>query len=441
MDMSFPKMRKDLSIPGLLEKARRTFGKITDPLQTNRPRLPLPDCLMAGLALFSLKFPSLLQFDQSLNDEEQIKHNLQALYGLDRVPCDTYLRERLDEVSPEELRKPFKSIFTALQRGKALEGFDYMNGHYLLSIDGTGYFSSYDVHCDNCCVKNHRNGKTSYYHQMLGAVLVNPNKKEVLPFPPEPILKQDGVKKNDCERNAAKRLLKHIRREHPHLKLIVVEDGLASNGPHITLLKELNMRFILGAKPSDHKFLFDWVDKSKTMHHEIKDPDGTIHRFRFINGVPLNDTCFDLEVNFLEYWEISPAGVVKQHFSWVTDLLLTKSTVYSIMKGGRARWKIENETFNTLKNQGYHFEHNFGHGNKNLSTVFAYLMMLAFLIDQVQTLCCQLFNAAMAAAKSKKRFWERVRGIFTNYFVQTWEDLYLFIAGHLKGAILNPDTS
>lgn len=271
--------------------------------------------------------------------------------------------------------------------------------------------------------------------------MVNPDHKEVLPFAPEPILKQDGAKKNDCERNAAKRLLSDLRREHPHLKLLVVEDGLASNGPHIRLLQSLSMRFILGAKPSDHKFLFDWVNNSNASIHEIKEDDGTLHRFRFANKVPLNDACFDLNVNFLEYWEISPNGNQKQHFSWVTDLLLTQNTVFKIMKGGRARWKIENETFNTLKNQGYHFEHNFGHGKKNLSTVFAYLMMLAFLIDQTQALCCQLFNTAMQAAKSKKRFWEKVRGIFTHYFVKNWDDLYNFIAGYIKGAVLNPDTS
>jgi hypothetical protein len=84
--------------------------------------------------------------------------------------------------------------------------------------------------------------------------------------------------------------------------------------------------------------------------------------------VPLNDTHFDLEVNFLEYWEHAPDGSV-QHFSWVTDLPVDDSNRMTLMRGARARWKIENETFNTLKNQGYHFEYNFGHGNQHLSTV------------------------------------------------------------------------
>ena len=100
-----------------------------------------------------------------------------------------------------------------------------------------------------------------------------------------PILKKDGARKNDCERNAAVRLLEDVRREHPHLKLIVVEDGLASNGPHINLLKRLDLRFILGAKPGDHKFLFEWVNSAPSVEHqEFTDENDIRHEFRY--GVP-----------------------------------------------------------------------------------------------------------------------------------------------------------
>ena len=263
-------------------------------------------------------------------------------------------------------------------------------------------------------------------------------RKEVFPFAPEPILKKDGARKNDCERNAATRLLEDVRREHPHLKL--VEDGLASNGPH--LLKGLDLRFILGAKPGDHKFLFEWVNSAPSVEHqEFTDENDIRHEFRYLNGVPLNDTHFDLEVNFLEYWEKRPNGK-KQHFSWVTDLPINEENAMQLMRAGRARWKIENETFNTLKNQGYCFEHNFGHGEKNLSTVFAFLMMLAFLIDQIQQRCCKLFRQAQMEAKRSSYFWEKVRGLFLNYFLKDWETLYRMIAfGHRKAVGIPYDTS
>ena len=171
------------------------------------------------------------------------------------------------------------------------------------------------------------------------------------------------------------------------------------------------MRFILGAKPADHKALFKWVESTERMntgavkHIEHTDAQGVHHRFRYLNAAPLNDTHFDLEVNFLEYWETHPNGKT-QRFSWVTDLPIDDANVMALMRGARARWRIENETFNTLKNQGYSFEHNFGHGERHLSTVFAYLMMLAFLIDQCQQRCCALFESAQAKAERARYFWD-----------------------------------
>jgi len=247
------------------------------------------------------------------------------------------------------------------------------------------------------------------------------------------------LKKNDCERNATERLLRDFRREHPHLSVIVVEDALSSNGPHLKLLLELCMSFISVVKPDGNKFLFDWVEsfdwgKDLSKHDESQgeyffvDDQGKTHKFRFVNQIPLNDTHKDLKVNFLEYWEISKEGKTLYHNTWITDMVITKANTYEIARGGRARWHIENETFNTLKNQGYHFEHNFGHGYKNLSTVFAMLMMLAFLIDQTEQLCCGLFQRAFKKLKSKKsRLWRTIRELFATHIVLSWEVLYLAI--------------
>ena len=420
------KLRKILSLPGLLNTVKSCFKKIAD---KNSPKArgpksntTLQDYLMCGLAIFNLKFPSLLQYDIQRHFF-RIRHNLASLYQVSQPPCDTYLRERLDEVNPTELRPAFNRVLNELQRGKVLEQMEYWDGAYLLSADGTGYYSSNKVHCENCCEKHHRNGKITYYHQLLGAAIVHPDQKAVIPLAPEPIQKQDGSKKNDCERNAAKRLFESIRREHPHLKFIVIEDALSSNGPHLKMLDDLSYDYIIGVKPGDHAFLFDWVKHAKCDTYRQIDQSGTIHEYRYINQVPLNDANFDYKVNFLEYTETSAKGEV-QRFSWVTKFTLTKETVYKVMRGGRARWKIENETFNTLKNQGYQFEHNFGHGNKNLCVVFSMLMMLAFLIDQVQALCCGFFKKMKANLKSNRALWEWIRAYFKCFEWGSWEEMY-----------------
>lgn len=203
---------------------------------------------------------------------------------------------------------------------------------------------------------------------MLGAALVHPDYREVIPICPEPIAREDGDNKNDCERNASTRLLLDVRREPPHLPLILAEDGLASNGPHLNLCQKLKIRLITAVKPDGNKTLFEWLK------YEFKDKEGHTHQMEYYNGIPLNDATPDLKGNFIDYWE-EIDGKKKYHSTWVTDIKITQDNGFAIVRGGRARWKIENETFNTLKHQGYEFEHNYGHRNTHLSTIFAMLMM------------------------------------------------------------------
>ena len=150
------------------------------------------------------------------------------------------MRERLDKIPASVTRQAFSNLFTLLQRSKTLENFQFFNDSYLISLDGTGVFSSQSVHCENCCTKHHRDGRITYHHQILAASIVHPDQKVVYPLAPEPIMKGDGDKKNDCERNASKRWVRDFRREHPHLKTIILADGLASNEPFISLLREHN---------------------------------------------------------------------------------------------------------------------------------------------------------------------------------------------------------
>jgi hypothetical protein len=419
--MMAPKARKLLSADALFGMLRTGFADIAD----HRPGdtdISLTDALMSAFALFSLKSPSLLAFDK-----ERTEGNLHRVYGIERVPCDTAMREMLDPVEPESLRPLFTDIFRALQRGKALEEMVFVEGHYLLALDGTGYFSSQQIHCASCLEMHHRNGTVTYHHQMLSAALVHPDKREVIPLMPEPIIKQDGADKNDCERNAAKRLIAKLRQDHPHLKVIVTEDSLSSNAPHIEVLQDHHLHSILGVKEGDHAYLFEHVAAAeragRVLSYDREDTKtGLRHRFRFVRDVPLNEANGDLRVNFLECWEWNRDQV--QHFSWVTDLRVNKGTVYQLMRGGRARWRIENETFNTLKNQGYHFEHNYGHGYQHLSVMFAVLMMLAFLVDQVQQLCCPLFQAVWAKLGSKRRLWEKMRALFYDYALESMRHLF-----------------
>src|SRR6266487_2531784 len=161
-----PKARKHLSADALFGLVRNGFAHIPDD-RLSETDLTLADALMAAFAMFSLKAPSLLAFDK-----ERVEGNLQTIYGIAHAPCDTYMRELIDPVSPEALRPVFQGVFRQLRRGKALEPMLFLNGAYLLALDGTGYFSSKTIHCTSCLQKVHRNGSITYYHQMLGAAII-----------------------------------------------------------------------------------------------------------------------------------------------------------------------------------------------------------------------------------------------------------------------------
>ena len=422
-------VRKHLNADSLFSIVRKDFQKIPD-RRADNTKISLDDALMSALAMFQLKDPSLLAFDRRRQEEPE---NLHTVFGIKTIPCDSQMRTLLDPLALSSLRSPFCSVFRQVQRGKDFEKMAFYDGHYLLSGDGTGYYSSSKVSSPYCLSKKSKNGEILYYQQMYAASFVCPGCKVVIPTFPEIIIQQDGSTKNDCERNAAKRYYEKFRQEHPHLKVIVIEDGLSSTGPHIRDLKRLNLRFILGAKPGDHESLFTQLKQAAedgtATEIDMRDPDDRekMHFFRFVNQVPLNKSNPDLLINVLEYWQIDKDEKITK-FSWVTDISITEENVFQLMKAGRARWKVENETFNTLKNQGYNLGHNYGLGKKNLSAVFTILMMLAFLIDQVQQLSCWLFQDALQKTQSKRNMWEKIRGFFYNYRVESMETILRSIA-------------
>ena len=434
--------RKHLNADSLFSKVRDGFDNVPDHRQSGKTKISITDALMSGLAVFSLKSPSLLCFEREIRNTPREK-NLQTLFGIGRVPDDTNMRSIIDEIDPKHLTAPFKQVFSSLQKGKVLERFQFLNKYYLIACDGTGYFSSKSVHCAQCCEKHHRDGTTSYHHQFLTAALVHPKIKQAIPINAEPIIKQEGSNKNDCERNAGIRLVENIRREHPHLKIMMIEDALSGNLPRVLLLRKNNMNFILGVKPGSQKDFFERIDEkelARELAQKSIETDGFRHEFSFVNGIILNAKEGKTRVNFLKYIETDASGKTKK-FSWITDVEITEENVYELMRGGRSRWHIENQVFNSLKNAGYQFEHNFGHGKKNLSTNFAYLMLLAFLIDQTQELCCEQFRNAKTFLGPLYNLWEKLRNLFDTFVIEDWKSIWAYLSKERQLIPFPPDSS
>ena len=390
------------------EALSERFSRLTDTRQEGKKEYAIHDVFMSAFAMMFFQDPSLLQFQRRMEDEGHM-NNLKTLFHVISIPKDTWMREVIDEVDPEEIMPLFDDFFRPLQRGKHLEQYQVL-GRYIAAIDGSQYFTSENISCPGCLIKEGKKGSIRYSHQIVQAALMNPHMRQVIPLAPEEVRNTDGKEKQDCEINAGKRLLARIRKSHPKLPFIIVADGLYSKQPTIEEAVALHMDYVLVAKPDDHEVLMEWVNEQRVLKEvarwEVKDKDRT-HIYEWINGMPLNGNKKTVTVNFFEYW-IEDGGKITYHSSWVTNLIIDEGNIEELVRIGRCRWKIENEVFNTLKNQGYHIEHNYGHGSMHLSFNFFLLNLLAFFMHQIFELTHTPYQALRKKYGSKRNLWDHI---------------------------------
>ena len=412
-------------IDELIKLAREGFKSIKDHRGHNSS-YSLEDLLSAGFAIFSLKDPSLLAFREQYSYRSE---NLKRIYGIEQIPEDTALREGLDGIDPACLQAQFKPLVDRLREEGMVEKRQVLGGYTLLAGDGTQHFCSSSRSCKHCLTKQHRNGSPTYHHQLLGAVWVQPGEKTVFPVAVEPIIRQDGTQKNDCELNAAKRLIPQIRQVMPEQPILLTLDALYANAPLIRLLKEQCISFMIGIKDGYVLLQAERLAAKGALKELSWEANGRICAVRFANDLILNGKNQDLMTNHLEYMEVDAQSAEILFFSsWITDLTITEENAREMVTVARTRWKIENETFNTLKNQGYHLEHNYGHGKQYLATNFAILTFLAFLIDQMAQCLDAAFQKAVAVYQTKRAFWEKVRQVFDLLPAVSMNAIYRFIA-------------
>lgn len=423
--------KKDLQnrfkFDSLYLEVQKLFLEIPDPRSYGCDYLFI-DLLRMAFAMFSLKSPSLYSFQRRSKAES---HNMKSIYGLESTCSDNCLRQGLDELVPTILKKGFVLFYQLLKNYGLLSHYQYMRKWKLVSIDGVEHFHSKKVHCSSCLTTKETNGEIHYSHSMLVAAMVHPEQREVFPLDCEPIVRQDGQEKNDCELNAARRLLANLKESYPEEPFLILEDALFANGPHIDQLIQYGFSYIIGVKPIKSKSLFAQFKRRLTdkpaNNISYEDEKGYKYELSWVNNLPLNSTRADIRVNMLLYKQTNPKGK-QTSFSWICNIKLHKRNAKLVMQAGRSRWKIENETFNTLKNQGYEFEHNFGHGYKHLSTVFAYIMLLAFTLDQAQQHGCILFSKLWTGLNTKLKLWQALRAAFVMVEFKNMEQLFKHIA-------------
>lgn len=414
----------------MIKLVRKGFEKLKD---HRRPKgnngYTLADFLSVGFSMFSLKDSSLAMYRTEYPARTE---NLRRVYGIGELPGDTALREGLDGVNPKLLKAEFKAPLEELRKAGVFSQRKVLGKYLVISYDGTGHYCSGKKCCPQCLIKTHKNGKQTYYHQLLGAVNVCPHQKTVFPVAVEPIVQQDGKTKNDCELNAVKRIIPQTRKMLPKDNLIGVFDALYANGPLIKQLQDANMRFIINMKEGYVLIQVAKLRKENGLQTLKWKQDNKICTANWANNLILNGQHQDILVNFFEYSEVdAQTGETLFYSSWITDIPVRLKNIKALVPVGRSRWKIENETFNTLKNQGYHLEHNYGHGKLYLASNFAILTFLAFLIDQIVQHLDKDFQIAWKIRGSKKALWKKVRQVFDLLPVVSMNAIYRFIAGKI----------
>ena len=390
------------------------------------------DYVMAdiGLSAFSIFFmgsPSFLAHQRALA-EGHGRSNCETLFGMSAIPSDNYVRLMLDGAAAAAFDGLF---FKAIEAAGPLTPFQCLNGRVLIALDGTEHFCSRKIKCRQCSTRRRSDGGTEYFHTFLGASLVAPGHKQVLPLPPEFIVPRDGAEKQDCERNAAKRWLARHSAAVGHLRPVYLGDDLFACQPIVAAIQDAGGNFILTCKPASHQTITEYLHGAELQEYRLttcKRGKRTTTVYRWLTAVPLRATEDAIAVNWFSIEIFNDKGKRTYHNSFVTDLAVSADTVAELAACGRARWKIENETFNVLKTGGYNLEHSFGHGKETLANVLVTLNLLAFAFHTAAYLAVLAWRAAIIARGPKYRFFEHLRTITTYVVFQHWGHLLQSIA-------------
>lgn len=432
-------MAKRVEFQELLDCVRRSLERVPEHRKGRNIQFEIVDAGLGAFSVFYMQSPSFLAHQRQM-EEQHGQNNARSLFGVEAIPSDGQMRNLLDPVEPSYLRAPFWEIYEYLQAGKHLDAYESIGGAMLCSLDGTRFFASQKIKCANCTVHVH-DEQEHYSHMVLAAVLVAPGKKHVIALEPEFITPQDGHDKQDCEQQAIKRWVKRNAGQFAPWKLTIMTDDLHSHQPLCELLREHKLHFIMTCKTDSHKALYQEVELLTRVEDAVQTMttrhwNGRYHElweYRWVEQVPIKAGAKALRVNWCEITIVrEDSGKQIYHNAWITSHELTPETVPELAAAGRAHWKVENENFNVLKNRGYNFEHNYGHGKQHLSTVLLSLLLLAFLFHTVLHLSGPKYQAIRQKLGPRRTFFNDLRALTRYLYFPSWEELLIFMCRQLE---------
>jgi hypothetical protein len=421
----------------LLNFLHEAIGEIKEPrARSNATKYKIGDGILSAFSMFFMQCQSFLEHQRQMQSQSG-KDNAQSLFGLDQIPSDPQIRNILDLIIANSLNVVFERVYQFLQLGKHLKSYERLGRNLLICLDGTGYHSSTKISCECCNTRNHKNGEITYSHTAILPVIAAPNCEEVISLPPEFVTPQDGHEKQDCETAAAKRWISNHHKLFKDQPITLLGDDLYSRQPMSQHCLDHGMNFIFTALPSSHISLYEWleyVEKNgeiqslQTKHRQGK--CSQIYCYRFVNQIPLREQEPALLVNWCELTILNSVNdSVIYHNAFVTNHSINSENVAEVVASGRCRWKTENENHNVLKTKGYNLEHNFGHGEKHLSSILLSLNLLAFLFHTVLYLLDFSYQQIRRKRVTRKGFFQDILALTKYILFDEWQHLIDFMLG------------
>lgn len=432
-------MFEELRLERLVNYLKQSFEGFFDVRRGQNTQYDMVDAGMGAFSVFFTQSPSFLAYQEDL--KRRTGHcNAESLFGMAQVPSDNQIRSLLDPVAPSYVSAVFREVYHRLERNGVLKGFRSHAHSLLVAIDGTQYFSSQKIHCDQCSCRELNNGTLNYFHSVLTPVIVQSENERVIALEPEYITPQDGKEKQDCEIEAGKRWVDKYGDFYAQQGVTILGDDLFSRQPYCQKLKDKQLHFILVCKPDSHPALYEMVDFLAANQVLATDQKrlwngnyGEIYTYRYANQLPLRGDQDTIIVNWCELTITrEDTGQLLYKNAFITDFELLETTVEAIVRDGRTRWKVENENNNVLKTKGYHLEHNFGHGSQYLSSLLLSLNLLVFLFHTVLDLVDERYRMIRQALRSRQKFFQHIEALLCYLQFASWDDLLSFMCKGLE---------
>lgn len=428
----------------LIERLRCVAAGLPDRRTGDNTQYSMADIALAAFSVFFTQCPSFLSYQLGM-EQTRGRNNARSLFQVGRIPTDNHIRQTLDPIAPQHLLSLFDDLHKAFAQAGLLEAMRAVHRTRLIALDATWYFSSQsqNVCCSNCSCVQHADGKTTHFHSAITPVIVSPGHRQVVPLRPEFITPQDGQVKQDCEINAAKRWLAAHAERYATGNATLLGDDLYAHQPFCRQVLLHGFHFLFTCKPASHATLQQWVEglaagrQRHTVKRRVKGKANRWehHFYRWANGVPLTDSDDALKVNWCELTITDSEGTVRYRNGFITDWALSADNVAGLVAAGRARWKIENEHNNVLKNRGYHLEHNFGHGKQHLASLLVTMNLLAFGLHTLLELVDGSYRLIRATLGRRQRFFQHLEALTSYLQFESWERLMEFM---MRGLEIGP---